>query len=251
VLDLESEGRCVRGISPPEIAHVSFGHDGEERVMCVSPRVCRQVSRCGSVIPLCIFHVSLLCVLLGVGVVNHVFVEYEVADVSSGGQDVALVLGQVVLTGGLEVQVSSWQVVLTGGRTVEPTVSTTGLKTGLKTKKKTVKQAVSQNTVKQALSKKAAAKASISGLGEVGWSDEDYHDNQILLARGADFRSSDRDGDGSISLPEFRRVCRRVSVSVARDGWDDEFFHHFDKDKNGALDISEFLDGIWWSIEIE
>ena len=182
------------------------------------------------------------------GVVNHAVLEFEVADVSSGGQDVALVLGQVVLTGGLDVQVSVEA--LAGecsGRIVEPTVS----KTGLKTKKETVKQAVSKKTVKQALSKKAAAKASISGRGEVGWSDDDYQNNQALLTRGADFRSSDRDGDGSISLPEFRLVCRRVSGSVVRAGRAEEIFHLFDKDKNGALDISEFLDGIWWSIEIE
>ena len=103
--------------------------------------------------------------------------------------------------------------------------------------------------MKQALSKKAAAKASISGRGEVGWSADDYHDNQILLTRGADFRSSDRDGDGSISLPEFRLVSRRVSASVARSGGADEIFHIIDKDKNGALDVTEFLDGIWRMID--
>jgi hypothetical protein len=32
-LDLESEGMCARGISPPETAHVSFGHGGEEKVI--------------------------------------------------------------------------------------------------------------------------------------------------------------------------------------------------------------------------
>ena len=242
-LDLESEGLCARGISPPETAHVSFGHGGEERVICVSPRVCRQVFRCVSVIPLCVLHFSLLCVLLGMGVVNHPLLEFEVADVSSGGQDVALVLGQVVLTGGLEVQVSVEALVGEfSGRTVEPTVSTTGLKT----KKKTVKQAVSEETVKQALSKKAAAKASSGGRGEVAWSAADYEGNQLLLLdQGVDFRSSDRDGDESISLPEFRLVSRRVSVSASRSGGADEIFHLIDEDKNGALDITEFLEGIW------
>ena len=113
-LDLESEGLCARGISPPEIVHMSFGPFGEERVICargselgelveshahvgsaldVSPRVCRQVFRCVSVIPLHVLHFSLLCVLLGMGAVNHAVLEFEVADLSSGGQDVALVFG--------------------------------------------------------------------------------------------------------------------------------------------------------------
>jgi hypothetical protein len=182
------------------------------------------------------------------GALNHAVVEYKIADLPSGGQEVALVLRQVVLFSGSDVQVSVEA--LFGefsGRTVEATVS----RAGLNTRKKTDMQTGSKNTVKQALSKTAAAKASISGRGEVGWSDKDYHENQILLTRGADFRSSDRDGDGSISLPEFRLVCRRVSGSVVRAGRAEEIFHLFDKDKNGALDISEFLDGIWWSIEIE
>ena len=246
---------------------MSLGHVGEERVICargselgelaeshahvgsaldVSPRVCRQVFRCVSVIPLHVLHFSLLCVLLGMGVVNHAVLEFEVADVSSGGQDVALVLGQVVLTGGLDVQVSVEALVGEfSGRTVEPTVS----KPGLKTKKKTDEQAGSKKTVKQALSKKAAAKASISGRGEVGWSDDDYQDNQALLTRGADFRSSDRDGDGSISLSEFRLVIRRISASVARSEVTDKLFHFIDEDKNGALDITEFLEGIERTID--
>ena len=193
----------------------------------VSPRLGRQVIRCVSVMPLCLVLFGFLCMLLGMGAVNHAVLESEVVGFSVG-QDVGLVLGQVVLRGGVDVQVSVET--LSGelrGRPAEPTV----LKTS------------------GPLSKKAAAKASINGRGEVGWSADDYHDNQLLLARGADFRSSDRDGDGSISLPEFRLVCRRVSVSVARAGGAEEIFHLFDKDKNGALDISEFLDGIWWAIE--
>ena len=81
------------------------------------------------------------------------------------------------------------------------------------------------------------------------WSADDYHDNQLLLARGADFRSSDRDGDGSISLSEFRLVIRRISASVARSEVTDKHFHFIDEDKNGALDISEFIEGIWTMIE--
>jgi hypothetical protein len=165
--------------------------------------------------------------LLGMGAVNHAVLESEVVGFSVG-QDVGLVLGQVVLRGGVDVQVSVET--LSGelrGRPAEPTV----LKTS------------------RPLSKKAAAKASINGRGEVGWSADDYHDNQLLLTRGTDFRSSDRDGDGSISLPEFWLVCKRVSASVARSGGADEIFHIIDKDKNGALDITEFLEGIERTID--
>jgi hypothetical protein len=192
--DLEAEGLCARGSSMQELAvtpcalnlesafvHMCVGHVGEERVICdigsdwgelaeshahvnsvsvVSPSVCRQVSRCVSVIPLYFLHLSLLCVLLGIGASYHAVLEFEIVDFASGGQDVALVLGQFVLIGGSGAQVPVEA--LFGefsGRTVVPTVSGAGLKT----KKTTDMQAGSKNTVKQALSKKGAAKASISG----------------------------------------------------------------------------------------
>jgi hypothetical protein len=99
-------------------------------------------------------------VLLGIGASYHAVLEFEIVDFASGGQDVALVLGQFVLIGGSGAQVPVEA--LFGefsGRTVVPTVSGAGLKT----KKTTDMQAGSKNTVKQALSKKGAAKASISG----------------------------------------------------------------------------------------
>ena len=131
-VNLESEGLRARVISSLEIAHMCFDHVGEETVVCalgfevdgvveslahdisgvlgnsthrgefvgsaldVSPRVCRQVFRCVSVIPLYIVHLSLLCLLLGMGFANHAVVEFEVADLASESQDVALVLRQVV-----------------------------------------------------------------------------------------------------------------------------------------------------------
>ena len=42
---------------------------------------------------------------------------------------------------------------------------------------------------------------------------------------------------------------RCFSTSVARSEVTDKLFHVVDEDKNGALDISEFLEGIWTMIE--
>ena len=161
------------------------------------------------------------------GAGNHAVLELEVTAVSSADQDVALVLRQVVLAGGLDVQVPVEALVgELRGRIAEPTER--------KTKKK---------TVKKANSKTAAAKASISG-GHVVWSVDDHQYNQLFLARGADFLSSDRDGDGSISLSELWLASGRISVSTFRFEEVEEVFHQVDVGKNGVLDVTEYLNAI-------
>ena len=113
------------------------------------------------------------------------------------------------------------------GRSAEPTV--------LKAKQKTVKQAVS---------KKAAARANSDGQGV--WSEEDHRYDLLYVSRGADFVSSDKDGDGTISLPELRLASRRISVSAFRPVEVEEIFHFVDKNKNGVLSVTEYLNAVAW-----
>ena len=201
----------------------------------VSPRLGRQVIRCVSVMPLCLVLFGFLCMLLGMGAVNHAVLESEVVGFSVG-QDVGLVLGQVVLRGGVDVQVSVET--LSGelrGRPAEPTV----LKTSGPTKKKTVKKAVSR---------KAAARASKSG-GQVVWSDEEHQHRQLWMSRGVDFQSSDhRDGDGSISWSELWSAARQIFVSKSRVDVQ-RVFQRVDVDKDGALDVQEYLDALAWLVD--
>ena len=194
----------------------------------VSPRVCQQVFRYVSVIPLCLALVSLLCMLMCMGDVSRAGYELDVVEGFSGSQDVTFVLRQVVHAAGSDVQVSVET--LWGefhGRSAEPTV--------LKAKQKTVKQAVS---------KKAAARANSDGQGV--WSEEDHRYDLLYVSRGADFVSSDRDGDGTISLPEFRLASRRISVSAFRPVEVEEIFHFVDKNKNGVLSVTEYLNAVAW-----
>ena len=62
--------------------------------------------------------------------------------------------------------------------------------------------------------------------------------------------SSDRDGDGSISLPELRLASRRISVSAFRPGEVEEMFHLVvsmrDDNTNGALNVTEYLNAVSW-----
>ena len=157
--------------------------------------------------------------------------ELDVVEGFSRSQDVTFVLRQVVHAAGSDVQVSVET--LWGefhGRSAEPTV--------LKAK---------QKTVKQAFSKKAAARANSDGQGV--WSEEDHRYDllkKLYVSRGADFVSSDRDGDGTISLPEFRLASRKISVSAFRPREVGEIFHFVDKDKNGVLSGTEYLNALAW-----
>ena len=101
-----------------------------------------------------------------------------------------------------------------------------------------------QKTVKQFVSKKAIARANSDGQGV--WSAEDHRDNLLYVSRGADFVSSDRDGDGTISLPELRLATRRISVSALRPGKVEEIFYFVDKNDNGVLNVTEYLNAVAW-----
>ena len=103
-----------------------------------------------------------------------------------------------------------------------------------------------QKTAKKAKSKKAATKTSKKEGGEAVWSADDHQYNQLFLARGADFLSSDRDGDGTILLSELWLASGRISVSTFRFEEVEEVFHLVDVDKNGVLDVTEYLNAISW-----
>ena len=109
---------CLNWVSWPSRMRMSAPH-------LMSARGCVDRYFAVSVSSLCTFFTSVICVFSSVWVLLTMpFLEFEVADLSSGGQDVALVLGQVVLTRGLDVQVSVEALVgELSGRTVEPTVS--------------------------------------------------------------------------------------------------------------------------------
>ena len=68
----------------------------------------------------------------------------------------------------------------------------------------------------------------------------------LFWSRGADFLSSDRDGDGSISLSELWLASGRISVSTFRFEEVEEVFHLVDVGKNGVLDVTEYLNAISW-----
>ena len=97
----------------------------------------------------------------------------------------------------------------------------------------------------KAKSKKAATKASKKG-GQVVWSADDHQYNQLYMARGADFLSSDRDGDGSISFSELRLASGRISASTFRFKKVEEVFRLVDVDKDGVLGVTEYLNAISW-----
>jgi hypothetical protein len=194
----------------------------------VCPRVFYQVFRYVSVIPLCLALFSLLCMLMCMVCVNRADLELDVVKGSFVVEDGTSVLRQVVHAAGSDVQLSVetlWEEFR--GRSAEPTV--------LK---------ATQKTVKQAVSKKAAARANSDGQGV--WSEEDHRYDLLYVSRGADFVSSDRDGDGTISLPEFRLASRRISVSAFRPVEVEEIFHFVDKNKNGVLSVTEYLNAVAW-----
>jgi Ca2+-binding EF-hand superfamily protein len=66
------------------------------------------------------------------------------------------------------------------------------------------------------------------------------------MARGADFLSSDRDGDGSISFSELRLASGRISASTFRFEEVEEVFRMVDVDKDGVLGVTEDLTAISW-----
>ena len=78
------------------------------------------------------------------------------------------------------------------------------------------------------------------------WSEEDHRYDLLYVSRGADFVSSDRDGDGTISLPELRLATRRISVSALRPGKVEEIFYFVDKNDNGVLNVTEYLNAVAW-----
>ena len=57
----------------------------------------------------------------------------------------------------------------------------------------------------------------------------------------ADFLAKDRDGDGVISLAEFRRVGVERSLSKARV---DKIWSEADADQDGVLSFSEYLGAV-------
>ena len=197
----------------------------------VCPRVFCQVFRYVSVIPLCLALFSLLCMLMCMVCVNRADLELDVVKGFFVVEDGTSVLRQVVHAAGSDVQLSVetlWEEFR--GRSAEPTV--------LK---------ATQKTVKQAVSKKAAARANSDGQGV--WSEEDHRYDllkKLYVSRGADFVSSDRDGDGTISLPELRLATRRISVSALRPGKVEEIFYFVDKNDNGVLNVTEYLNAVAW-----
>ena len=102
-----------------------------------------------------------------------------------------------------------------------------------------------RKTAKKAKSKKAATKASQKG-GQVVWSADDHQYNQLYRARGADVLSSDRDGDGSISVSELSKASGRISASTFRFKEVEEVFRLVDCDKDGVLGVTEYLNAISW-----
>ena len=76
------------------------------------------------------------------------------------------------------------------------------------------------------------------------WSAVDHQDNQPLLTHGVDFRSSDRDGDGSISLSELWLASERLP-HLHRFEVVEKVFHLVDVKKTGVLDVTEYLDAIF------
>ncbi len=195
----------------------------------------------------------------GMGFGDHAVLEGEVPAVPSADQGVALVRRQAG-AGGLDEQVSAEALVgeLRGRKAkdiVQSAISVSdalqvpgvdqadfshGPGVGVVPAKKTAKK-----TAKKAKSKKAAAKASKTG-GQLGWSDDDHKYNQLFLARGADFLSSDRDGDGSVSFSELRLASGRISASILRFDEVEEVFRLVDLDKDGVLDVTEYLNAISW-----
>ena len=102
-----------------------------------------------------------------------------------------------------------------------------------------------RKTAKKAKSKKAATKASQKG-GQAVWSADDHQYNQLYMARGADFLSSDRDGDGSISFSELRKASGRISASTFRFKEVEEVFRLVDVNKDGVLGVTVYLNAMSW-----
>ena len=236
-----------------------WSHAHVNSVSVVSHSVCRQVSRCVSVIPLYLLHLSLLCVLLGIGALYHAGLEFEIVDFASEGQDVSLVMGQFVLTGGPDVQVSVEA--LFGefsGRTVAPTASVVAegraelqLSEGdlvpdsrdrLAGDAKAsaggfdVGRQRSKSKTTATKSRKRAWQAFFVSLPVRDPPHTKREQNQLFKEIEADFLSNDDDGDGVISFSELQRLVP---------GRDWELFREADLDRDGVIGFVDFLN-YWW-----
>ena len=247
-----------------------WSHAHVNSVSVVSHSVCRQVSRCVSVIHLYLFHLSLLCVLLGIGALYHAGLELEIVDFASEGQDVSLVMGQFVLTGGPDVQVSVEA--LFGefsGRTVAPTASRDELSVAAKGR---AELQLSEGDLDSRDRLAGDAKASAGGIDVVGagpaantgresrsksttaatksrkraWQaffvslsvrDPPYtkrEQNQFFKKLEAAFLSNDRDGDAFISFSELQRAVTRLVPGRGGD-----LFREADLNRDGVLGFDE------------
>jgi Ca2+-binding EF-hand superfamily protein len=57
------------------------------------------------------------------------------------------------------------------------------------------------------------------------------------------FRIMDDDNSKTISLPELKKAMRECSIALTDDDCYN-LFQYFDKDKSGAIDFDEFVEGI-------
>ena len=92
-----------------------------------------------------------------------------------------------------------------------------------------------QETVQQAFSKTAKSRA------QVEWSEDDRRYNQLWVSSGADFRSSARNGDGSISWAELWSAAKLIPHSKSR-AEVRELFRIVDADQDGTLELRDYLD---------
>ena len=112
-----------------------------------------------------------------------------------------------------------------------------------------------KDTVKKVKSKKAATKARKKAWQKLGWVSApadgppytQQEKDQLFEADEADFLTSDRDGDGSISYSELRRAVERLSLPTAGCGGK---FREADADGDGSLGFGEYLSAVmFWEPE--